>query len=657
MANNHEEEKKHKAEVLESVEDLENQNTSSADEEAKESKEDTAQEEQVENTEQEPTAKTVTEEASTAEHPSDAQEEEEHEEDELEQVQEETDYSSYSKEQLLEEGKKLAKEENLNKAEREFKRVKEELDKLLEEEMEAAKETFVSEGGDASGFEYKVDEEVQAFNEAFHKARKAKREHFSKIKKEREDNLKDKRGIIEEIKNLIDANGSLEKVKQLQKQWKEIGSVPQPEAEDLYKSYSALLDRFYDQKSIEFDLKELDRKKNLEAKLELCDKAEALLEEENINEAIIQLGKLHEEFKAIGPVPREEQETVWQRFKAASDELYEKKREFAEVFKVQLKENMTIKQRLCLELEQYVAFDSDRIKEWNEKTKELIKIQEIWEKTGPLPREVAKDINKQFWGNFKAFFNNKAKFFEKLEAQRGENLKKKEELVKKAEELKESSDWAETAEKLKKLQEGWKNIGPVPEKYRESVYQQFKAACDFFFNRKRNRRAEQEKEFEINLNKKEAVCAKIDQLAEAGNFDLEEITKLKDEYFEVGFVPRKDINIILEKFLSSVEEYFENGPEEDRESRLLEFKAEIFKNAPSATKKLRRQEQGIRRKIDHLQSDIALWENNLEFFANSKTADKLKEDFSQKINEAQKELDDLKNQLRVIRSINESKES
>ncbi|MDW7691557.1 DUF349 domain-containing protein [Flammeovirgaceae bacterium SG7u.111] len=587
--------------------------------------------------------------------------EEESEEDESaeeETVEEEAvDYSKSSLEEILEASIAMLKEEDIRKADKAFVAMREVVDKLNSEAAETQKTAYVADNeGVDEGFVYNAPEGINVFYTNFKAHDQKKKEHYSSLRKERGDNLKAKQKIIQDIKELIDSEdqkGSFEKMKEFQNKWKEIGSVPQAEAENLYRTYSAILDLFYDHKSIEHDLKELDRKKNLDAKLSLCEKAEALLSEENLNNAVKALNKLHEEYKAIGPIPKEQQEEVWQRFKKASDELYEKKRAFAEEYKKQLQENMKIKQELCIKLEEYVTFDSDRIKAWNEKTKELLAVQKDWEKIGPLPREVAKDINKQFWGNFKAFFANKNKFFEQLEASRKENLAKKEELCVKAEALKESSEWNETADKLKGLQQEWKKVGPVPESHRDSIYERFKAACDFFFERKRNKRSEQDKEFVVNLEKKLAIIKKIDELAEKKEENEGELEALKNEFLEIGYVPRKDINSILDKFLYALDNYYDNLPlDEDKiDAMKLQARVEIYNEVPSVISKLKKQEQVLRKKITHLENDIALWKNNLEFFAKSKTADKLKEQFTSKIETATVQLKDLKKQIRVIRNI------
>src|SRR5690606_22295054 len=208
-----------------------------------------------------------------------------------------------------------------------------------------------------------------------------------------------------------------------------------------------------------------DRKKNLEAKLELCSRAERLAEVEIIKDAIRELNELHQEFKHIGPVPAEEKEPIWQRFKAASDAVYARRDAYLQTLQHELQQNLELKIKHAEEAQAYASFQSDRIKEWNEKTKEILELQKKWEGVGGLPRAKAKDVNKKFWSAFKSFFNNKNAFFKKLDEEREQNLQMKNDLVRQALELRDSQDWDKTANDLKSLQQKWKDVGPVPEKF------------------------------------------------------------------------------------------------------------------------------------------------------------------------------------------------
>ncbi|MBL3655955.1 DUF349 domain-containing protein [Fulvivirga sediminis] len=568
------------------------------------------------------------------------------------------DYSNYSKEELVELIKALAKGDNLQKADRVAKEIKPLYDEIRNHERQQALEKFVADGAEESDFDYKPTELDNRFDANYKLIRDRRQQDLKSREQQKETNLKRKQDILEKLREFVDSeetNISFEAFKELQNEWKDIGTVPGAYAKTLWANYNALIDRFYDNRSIYFELKELDRRKNLDSKIELCERAEKLIEFENLKDAIKELNELHHEFKHIGPVPKDEQEALWQRFKGASDAIYARRKEFVDQLKVELEENLVVKAKLADEVQEFVDFDSDRIKEWNAKTKDILEIQKRWEATGGLPRAKAKEVNKKFWGTFKTFFNNKSAFFKRLDAQREGNLEKKKELIAKAQELKESNEWQKAADQFKQLQRDWKEIGPVPEKYRESVYKEFKEAADHFFERKRSNNSELEKDYEDNLKKKEEICDKIEALANGETEDLDTLRGLQDQYMEIGFVPRKSITKIKNRYTEVVDKYLNSikglSKEEKTEIK-LENQVNKLLNSPNADQKLYRKEQTLRKQIGKIENDIAVWKNNLEFFASSKTADKLKDEFNAKIKAATDELKVLKKELRMVRTAN-----
>ena len=577
-------------------------------------------------------------------------EDDDHEDDE-------TDFSNLSKEELVAVIKDLAKAENVIQAEKKAREVKHYFDEYREKDREEALKKFIAEGGEENDFSYKNDELTLRFDANFQLVRDRKQQYSKNREQQKELNLRKKQEILEKLREFVDSeetNISFETFKKIQEEWKAVGPVPGAQARTMWANYNALVDRFYDNRSIYFELKELDRKKNLKAKLELCEKAEGLLQKDHITEAVKELNELHHEFKHIGPVPAEEQEALWQRFKAASDAVYDKRKEFVDQLKGELDENMKIKAALADEVHEFEKFDSDRIKAWNERTKAILEIQKKWEKTGGLPRAHAKEINKKFWSAFKTFFSNKNQFFKKLDAEREENLKKKQAMVQQAEALKESDDLQATADKLKELQREWREVGPVPGKYRESVYMAFKAACDAFFERKRASKDESTKEYVINLEKKREVCKKIEALAKGDGDHVEKFKKYQEEYNETGFVPKKNIGEIRDMYSAAVDKYIKSleGLDDDQKEKLrIENEVSDILHSPNADQKLYRKEQALRKQISTIENDIAVWKNNLEFFADSKKANKLKDEFQSKIDSAADELQHLKKQLRIIRTM------
>jgi hypothetical protein len=578
----------------------------------------------------------------------------EHEQDAEAHEEHEATYSHLNKEEILAVTGELTKEVSFRKVDTALRLLKVEIDRMNKAEREAALQKFLADGGEVDNFEFKQDETSKKFFAQYKSLKEKKAKYFDDIEKKKANNLTSKNEALKQLKDLVESGktdkAAFERLKEIQTKWKEAGQIAPQQSEGLYESYKALLDRFYSQKNIENELLDLDRKRNLVAKLELCDKAEKLAEVLNINEAVAQLNRFHEEYKAVGPAPKEDQEAIWQRFKLASDKVYERKRNTVEEIKKEQAANMKLKQELCLKIEVYPEFVSTKIGEWNTKTQEILALQDEWEKVGPAPREVAKDLNKQFWTNFKAFFANKTKFFEQIEKAREDNLKAKIALCEQAEGLKESNNWDEVTEELKKLQTAWKEIGPVPEKQKDSIYERFKAACDGFFERKRNRRADQDKEFDANLAKKQAICEQIEAMAKAKETDVKKLEEQQSAFSAVGFVPRKNMTTIQDRFAKAIDDFLANVQMNATEKEKVKFgmQLKVYENTPNAAKKVKDREQTLRKRIMNIENDIALWKNNLEFFAQSKTADRLRTEFGAKIAEASKELNDLKVELKAL---------
>jgi hypothetical protein len=567
------------------------------------------------------------------------------------------DYSHFTKRELVELIKELSKDNNFKKVEGITREIKPLFDEYREKERADALQRFISDGGIPEDFDYKGDELDATFDANLKLIKDRKTQFFKQQEDNKLENLRRKTELVEKLRLLVDAQdhaNQFDAFKELQKEWKTIGAVPGAHARTLWANYHALIDRFYDNQSIYFELKELDRRRNLEAKQELCARAERLANVDIIKDAIRELNELHHEFKHIGPVPMEEKEQVWQRFKLASDAVYAKRDSYLQKLQSELQTNLDEKSKLTDEVQAFINYNSDRIKEWNEKTKEILDIQKKWELYGGLPRAKAKEINKKFWSAFKTFFNNKNNFFKKLDEERERNLQLKNDLVKRANELKVSEEWDKTSNELKELQTKWKDIGPVPEKFREKVFKEFKEACDYFFEQKRNQQGKVENEQVENLKLKEAICAEIEDHVKNQTATLDILDDLQGRFNSIGFVPRKDINTIRQRFSEAVNNFIGSvqGLSEDEKNRaMLETELNDLRNDPMADKKIYHKEQAIRKKISKVEGDIAVWRNNLEFFGRSRNADKYKDEFNEKIREASEHLKQLKDQLKMLRTV------
>ena len=581
---------------------------------------------------------------------------EDEDEDEEDHEEELPDYSEYSREQLVEAIEELAQQTTFKRTDRVLAEIVPLFEEMEQGMRTDALEKYKADGGEEDSFEFRHDELFNRFD-ASHRLIRDRKHSFYKEKEEAKTrNLAKKEELLSQLRELVDgeeATTSIKPIKDIQEAWKQIGPVPPQHNKTLWANYNALLDRFFNNRHILFELKELDRKKNLEAKKELCEKAEALDKLDNIKDAVIQLNELHEEYKHVGPVPKEVQEELWQRFKTASDNIYRKRKDYLEDLKGELKENLVKKEALVQELLPFTDFKSDRINAWNAKTKEILAIQKKWDAIGGVPREKAKEINKGFWGSFKQFFAHKNEFFKTLEGQRKENLEKKVKLAEEAEELSKSEEWDKTSEQLKKLQRQWKEIGPVPEKKRNEIYERFKAACDAFFNNRRSHQNKAEAGYVNNQKAKEAIINTISDKAKEGGGSEAELMELVEQFNNIGFVPRNAIKTIESQFSEALEAYAGSLNLEENETASLVIRAEMtgLQSGPGGNRRLNKKEGALRRQISELEDNIALWRNNLTFFANSKTADKLKGEFDQKIDKAVEEVKELKKQLRILRSL------
>ncbi len=565
---------------------------------------------------------------------------------------EEINYNTFSKQDLIIAIKKNTVGLNPMSAYSEAKKIKACFEVIVDSEKSMALDKFLAEGGEEDSFDYKdIDEEE--FDKIFKTLKDNNSKHFNELNAQKDSNLKRKNELLDALRELVtgeETNTSIVKLKEIQESWKKTGSVPSEHAKTLSANYSALLDRFYDNRSIFFELKELDRRKNLEIKKDLCEKAEKLVDNTSVNQALKELNELHQEFKNIGPVPKDAQEELWQRFKAASDKIYENKKAYLDSLNQQYEENLAKKNELIAKLEEFSSFNADKLELWNKKADELIVLREAWNKIGFVSKEKSKDINKTFWAIFKQFFNNKRNFYKQIEQIRADNLALKVQLCEQVEKIVEQGDSSEKyADEIKSFQRKWKEIGPVPSKKSNEIFERFKKSCDAFFDQKRQQSNVVEKEYEENLKRKIEICESLE------SYSGDELLKLQDimiQWEGIGFVPKKEINTIKTRFSQAIEAHLDKFCKTDEQKNKLKltYQIALFKDSPDAKNKFQKKEKAVRAKVQELENNISLWRNNLEFFGKSKNAQQLRDEFDVKIVEANKEIAVLKDQLKILKN-------
>ncbi|MCF2443902.1 DUF349 domain-containing protein [Dyadobacter sp. CY345] len=596
--------------------------------------------------------------------------------EELEEETPDVDYSQLSKEQLvnlLENELSLINSEgvkpsSLKKAEALAREIRPVLDHIKQTDRENALKAFVADSGSEDGFEFKYDAETQKIDALSREIRGMKNTYYQSVEKDKEKNFNMKTSLIQRLRTLLedegtretDASGmktSWEEFKKIQEEWKSAGNISSPHNGTLWATYNALIDRYFSNRNIYFELKELDRRRNADLKAELCEKVEDLvksLESRPMTKEILaEANHIFEDYKHLGPAPKEEQEKLWQRFKVALDHLYDAQRgQFAEQ-KKSMQENYDQKLKIYEAIVPFTTYNSGSIKEWNAKTKEVMTFQDQWVALkGIMPREEGKELSKKFWATLKTFFHNKGEFFRQLESKREQNLELKNQLCTDAEAiLATGEDNASNTQKIIELQKKWKAIGQVPEKFKDTIYDRFKKACDSYFDQKRAKNKEVEVEFEENLKRKVDLIERIEiAAANKDESSLDLLSAFKSEWSSIGFVPKKDMQATQKRYIAAVNTYVSaigKLSSKEKEQAVLESEVELVRDGESS-RGLFRKENDIKRRVSQLENDISLWQNNIEFFAKSKTSDRLKAEFERKISSAQAQLEELKHQLSII---------
>ncbi len=573
-----------------------------------------------------------------------------------------TDYSAYTKQDFVKKAQSLIDYPNIKEANDVFKKIRVLFDDIIKKDRVVEIKEWADNGNEVRDFKPGYDEDKEQFYKAYTKFLEKRAEEKKLAEEEKAKNLKAKQNIIEKLKELAmqdETESVFKQVRDIQKEWKQIRTVPKEYMQELWDSYRFYIDKFYDNLTINNELKELDRQKNLEIKIDLIKKVTLLHEENSIKKTYILLNKYHEDFKNAGPVPgKDVAEDIWKRFKEASDKVLNEKREQIEVINAKRKENLELKKVLCEKMELISNLNYDNFKAWKEKTEEANSIFNEWKQIGPVPESMNDQIWKRFRESQNVFNHNKKLFFEKLNSGREENLKLKIELCEQAEKLAISTQYDSASKAIISLQEKWKSIGPVPEKVNEEVWQRFRKACDSFFEKRGEFYKVKNDEEKVNQTNKESIIEKVEKLIEVenGNEAFEELKKLQKEWLTIGFVPFKVKNTLQEKYSKAVDAIYKKHKQSAEENKNLRLKEhfEMLASAPNGEDKLRHEERILNDKIKMLKEDSETLKNNIEFFAKSKNADALRSQIEQKVIIANQQISKLQEELKLLRTFKKS---
>ncbi|MBR3412394.1 MAG: DUF349 domain-containing protein [Bacteroidales bacterium] len=562
------------------------------------------------------------------------------------------DYTSMSREELLAAFNELMNED-INKIRNRATTIRNQFNLLNKEMEKQAFEAFLADGGNKDDYHPANDALAETFYKAYDNYRARRQKMQEELETQKQRNLEAKQQILEELRTLIDKDEetlkqTYDEFNAIQEKWKGIGEVPREQMNDLWQNYHFLIEQFFNKVKINKELRMLDLKRNLEQKIQLCERAEELIVDTSVLNAFKTLQSLRAQWKEIGPVPAEQNEETWQRFNNAANQIDERRREYYDQRKEELEQNLLAKQALITKAQELTQEPPRSSNQWNTTTEALDELLKLWKSIGPVPREQ----NETVWGEFKSildkFFQEKKEHFEQQRMQHNENYNKKVDLCLRAEAIAKREDWKKATEEILQLQEEWKTIGPVSAKQSERVWKRFRGACDQFFAKKGEYFKEIRSSEGENLTKKNAIISELSafQFGDDKEENLKAIKDFQRRWSEIGHVPRKDKDKVTTEYRQLLDGIFEKLRISAREAKLDSYREKVRNHEGDNYADSERSR--LMNKIEKLRADLNLWENNIGFFANSKQADLLKEEFEKKMQGTRQEIALLEAKIRVL---------
>jgi len=593
---------------------------------------------------------------------------EEHLEEKSEDVSEEVSFEHLKRPELVHKLEEISRGEDLISIKKEIKALRDAFVAISKDEFNALRDAFNLKRAEQA--EVETDTEPEPFVAPEDPLRERYRNVVEKINakiqqqiKDKEKqlikNLNEKREIIDAIKNIVDNPAfnfkELEKIHELQTKWRNIGFVPTGDSNNIWESYKFHTGRFYDRLARDKELKELDHRKNLHEKKLLCEKAEELIVEPSLKIAIDKVKALQKHWKEVGGVSREDNELIWERFNSAVDKVYTRQREYVDKLREQQKANFDQKSELLALMTDLASKTATNHKEWQELTEKSDAIMNTWKQVG----FASKEQNETIWKNFKEqrdiFYKAKEEFYDGLRQMLTHNLKLKQDMIEQVEALANSTDWRNTTNTIKNIQEQWKTVGAVSKKHSEKVWARFRKACDTFFENKKLNFADEEIQQQKNLEAKNELITKIEnfQLLENNNETIQELKKFQSEWMGIGHIPFKVKEDVNSRYKKVIDKQFElvRAKVGDNHKSLFQMKYQELGNSPKGADKIKEEKQKLRDRITKINIEIAQFENNIGFFAKSSGADAILKDVRAKIENSKREIERIKEQLKMLDEI------
>ena len=526
--------------------------------------------------------------------------------------------------------------------------------KLHIAEREAKLKAYLDAGGDPEQYQYTPDPEEESFKAEMGIIKEKRAKIFKEQEAEKQENLTKKLEIIDRIKAMVttpdEANKNYKEFKALQEQWREIKNVPADKANELWRNYQLYVEQFYDMLRLNSEAREYDFKKNFELKTALCEAAEKLADEEDVISAFHQLQKLHQEYREIGPVAKEQREDIWNRFKAASSVINKRHQAHFEGVRAKEEDNLARKTVLCEKVEAIAAEENKGSGDWEKHTKQIIDLQTEWKTIGFAPQKMNVKIFERFRAACDDFFGRKAAYFKGLKETFKENADKKRALIDKAKALQNSTDWKSTGDKFIALQKEWKTIGMVPKKLGDQLWAEFLAACNTFFEARNAAGASARGEERENLDKKLEIIEKLKAIAEETGDDLaDKVQKLVEEYNAVGHVPYKEKDKLYKEYHAILDKLYKDLNISTAKRKLTNFKQNLKQVAERGENALDNERARLFRQYEALKQEIQTYENNLGFLnASSKKGNSLIDEMNRKVQKLKDDMSLVREKIKAI---------
>jgi hypothetical protein len=564
------------------------------------------------------------------------------------------DFQSMDMEQLVKELEDLIQNQKIQSIKSNVEAIKKIFDSKFGALLAQKKATFLAEGGESIDFHYASPVKV-AFNELMSEYKTLRNKHYADFESQLKENLNKRIEVIDALKALIEKADSAtmyKEFKALQDRWKMIGPVPRTKYNNTWRNYHHHVERFYDLLHLNNDLRGLDFKHNLEAKLKIIEKAEALVKEEDILKSFKELQELHKKWKEdIGPVSREHREEVWQRFSAATKTIHDKRDAYYESQKSKYEDNIKLKLEVIQGLEAFDVSKNKTHSDWQKSIREFEEKREVFFSIGKVPRAKSQIIWDQLKSATKKFNQAKNTFYKNQNKTQQSNLEQKQKLVALAESLKESDDFEATTQKMKAIQADWKKIGHVPRKFSDQIWKQFKGACNHYFDRLHELQDSGSQDQKEALTTKKEFLSQIEGVVGNDDVKLEEVKAYIETWKKIGQVPRKEKGI-ESSFNKLIEKLFKHLKIEGEELVMLKYKMEMDAYLISGnTRKLDGEVAFLRKKIDELSKEIQQLDNNVSFISSTKEENPLVQKIKESIQTQTKDLQLWKNKLSYLRSL------